>query len=64
VGLKIAGGVATLDDVRGYLSLVRTALGPSACTPQRLRFGASSLLSALLDALDGRGGAAHAEPGY
>jgi len=48
VGLKIAGGVRTAADACGYLAIVREYLGPEWMTPDRLRFGASSLLIDLL----------------
>lgn len=64
VGIKVAGGVATLAGVRSYLALVRDACGDAALTPRRLRFGASGLLPVLLSAIDGGGAAAAAAPGY
>ncbi len=48
VGIKIAGGVRTADDALGYVAIVRAVLGEEWLTPERLRFGASSLLTALL----------------
>jgi deoxyribose-phosphate aldolase len=62
VGLKVAGGVASIADVQRYLALARQACGDAWLTPQRLRFGASSLLPVLLAALDGDAQAA-AAPG-
>ena len=53
VGLKVAGGVATLADVQRYLALARDACGAAFLAPSTLRFGASSLLSVLLAAIDG-----------
>ena len=44
VGIKVAGGVRTAADALGYLNIVRSALGSEWLTPERLRFGASSLL--------------------
>lgn len=52
VGLKIAGGIATLDDVTRYVALVVRACGSAWLSPRHLRFGASSLLPVLLAALD------------
>ena len=52
VGLKVAGGVRTADDALGYLAVVRAVLGDDWLTPDRFRFGASSLLDALLTELD------------
>jgi deoxyribose-phosphate aldolase len=63
VGLKVAGGVATLADVRRDLALAAAAYGAARLAPDTLRFGASSLLPVLLAALDGRPAQA-AERGY
>jgi phosphomannomutase len=52
VGLKIAGGVRSADDALGYVNIVRTVLGDEWLTPDLLRFGASSLLDAVIDDLD------------
>jgi deoxyribose-phosphate aldolase len=54
VGLKVAGGVHTADDALGYLALARAVLGDEWLTPERFRFGASSLLDAVLADLDQR----------
>ena len=54
VGLKIAGGLKTMDDVQLYLTLAAAACGEAWLAPERLRFGASSLLPVLLAVLDGR----------
>ncbi len=48
VGIKVAGGVRTAADALGYVALVREVLGDEWLTPQLLRFGASSLLGAVL----------------
>lgn len=53
-GLKVAGGVATMADVRRYVALAAGTYGPERLSPATLRFGASSLLQVLLAALDGR----------
>ncbi len=45
VGIKVAGGVRTAADALGYLAIVRSVLGDDWLTPERLRFGASSLLA-------------------
>ena len=45
VGIKVAGGVRTAADALGYLAIVRSVLGDDWLTPERLRFGASSLLT-------------------
>ena len=51
VGFKPAGGVKTLDDVRTYFKLVEHSVGLERLTPSYFRFGASSLLQALRQAL-------------
>ena len=53
VGLKIAGGVRSADDALGYVSIVRDVLGDQWLHPDLLRFGASSLLDAVIAELDG-----------
>lgn len=52
VGLKVAGGVRTADDALVYVDLVHEILGDEWLTPDLLRFGASSLLDALVAELD------------
>lgn len=47
-GLKVSGGIRTLEDARLYLDLAAAAMGESWVTPERFRIGASSLLTALL----------------
>ena len=51
VGIKIAGGVRTAADALEYLDIVRSVLGTEWLTPDRLRFGASSLLGNVVAAL-------------
>lgn len=53
VGLKVSGGVRTLEDAETYLGLAREAMGPNWPRPRTFRIGASGLLTALLAALDG-----------
>ncbi len=48
VGMKPAGGIRTAKDAVRYLVLVNETLGPEWLTPERFRFGASSLLNDLL----------------
>ena len=45
VGIKVSGGVRTAVDALGYLAIVRSVLGDDWLTPERFRFGASSLLA-------------------
>lgn len=53
VGLKVAGGVASVADVQRYLALAEEACGEAWLGPAHLRFGASSLLPVLLAAIEG-----------
>jgi deoxyribose-phosphate aldolase len=56
VGVKVSGGVRSLEDVRLYLALADEILGRDAVTASRFRFGASSLHEALLATLAGTPG--------
>jgi deoxyribose-phosphate aldolase len=47
-GLKLAGGIRTTKAALGYVALVNETLGAAWLRPDRLRFGASSLLDDLL----------------
>ena len=51
-GFKAAGGIRTLADAAGYFALADDILGPHWATPERFRFGASSLLGEILAVLD------------
>lgn len=44
-GFKASGGVRSVADAAGYIAQTRAALGDEALNPQRLRFGASGLLT-------------------
>jgi deoxyribose-phosphate aldolase len=48
VGFKAAGGIRTLADAKTYLDLAESIMGAGWATPSTFRFGASSLLDALL----------------
>jgi len=48
VGVKVAGGIRTTKDAIRYLDLVHETVGDDWLTPDRFRFGASSLLNDLL----------------
>lgn len=52
VGLKVSGGVRTLDDARAYMDLAERRMGPGWATPANFRIGASGLLDALVAALE------------
>ena len=53
VGIKVAGGVRTAADALTYLDIVRSVLGDDWLSPERLRFGASSLLGNVVAELAG-----------
>ena len=48
VGVKLAGGIRSAKDAIRYLVLVNETAGSAWLTPERFRFGASSLLNDLL----------------
>lgn len=48
VGLKVSGGVRTVEQASTYLALVRAAFGAEWPTPATFRIGASALLDALV----------------
>lgn len=48
VGVKISGGVRTVEAAEGYLEQVAEVMGEGWIGPDRVRFGASSLLGELL----------------
>jgi deoxyribose-phosphate aldolase len=48
VGMKPAGGIRTAKESIAYLTLLYETLGPDWVTPERFRFGASSLLNDVL----------------
>ena len=50
VGVKLSGGVRTVEDALGYLELVERTLGEEWLRPERFRIGASSLLDELVRA--------------
>lgn len=52
-GIKIAGGVKTLEEAARYVTLAEEVMGTDWVTPDRFRFGASGLLSALDAVLGG-----------
>jgi deoxyribose-phosphate aldolase len=47
-GVKPAGGIRTTKDAIRYLVAVREVAGPEWLTPEKFRFGASSLLTDLV----------------
>lgn len=64
VGLKPSGGISTADDAERYIALAEAAMGAGWVTPATFRFGASSLLGALLDAAGIDGDASPSPTGY
>jgi deoxyribose-phosphate aldolase len=48
VGMKPAGGIRTSREAISYLTVLYETLGPAWMTPDRFRFGASTLLNAVL----------------
>ena len=62
-GLKVSGGVGRIEEVQTYLALAAATYGAEGLNPTRLRFGASSLLPALVAVLDGQTAAPAAAAG-
>lgn len=52
-GFKASGGVRSVADAAGYIAQAEAALGADAINPQRLRFGASGLLTDIEAVLSG-----------
>lgn len=52
-GFKASGGVRSVADAAGYIVQAEAALGAAALNPQRLRFGASGLLTDIESVLSG-----------
>jgi deoxyribose-phosphate aldolase len=52
-GFKASGGVRSVADAAGYIAQTEAALGAAALNPQRLRFGASGLLTDIESVLSG-----------
>ncbi|HYM83185.1 MAG TPA: deoxyribose-phosphate aldolase [Candidatus Dormibacteraeota bacterium] len=52
VGMKPAGGIRTAKEAVSYLVVLYETLGPRWMTPDRFRFGASSLLNDVLMQID------------
>lgn len=51
IGLKVSGGVSSMAQAQAYLEIYEQALGPGSATPATFRIGSSSLIHALLAAL-------------
>lgn len=52
-GFKASGGVRSVLDAAGYIAQTEAALGAASLNPQRLRFGASGLLTDIESVLSG-----------
>jgi deoxyribose-phosphate aldolase len=64
VGFKASGGIRKVADASIYIDLVREHLGAASLKPQRLRFGASGLLSDIEAVLSGTSNAAGSTSTY
>lgn len=65
IGLKVSGGVRTVDDAAVYLDLADDRLAPDEATPANFRFGASGLLDDIAEVLVGADPVAPSDPkGY
>ena len=51
LGLKVAGGVKTVDEAAGYLDLADRYFAPDTAEPGNFRFGASGLLNDIVRVL-------------
>lgn len=54
IGIKIAGGVKTVEDAVGYYSIVKETLGSEWLTADLFRIGASGLANTLISDLTGQ----------
>jgi deoxyribose-phosphate aldolase len=54
-GLKVSGGIRTLDGARTYLDLADRVMGAGWATPKTFRIGASALYESLVGAIEAPG---------
>jgi deoxyribose-phosphate aldolase len=54
-GLKLSGGIRTLEQAQDYVRLAETRMGAGWISPDRFRIGASTLFSVLIQTLAGSG---------
>ncbi|MBN9668840.1 deoxyribose-phosphate aldolase [Roseibium aggregatum] len=54
IGFKPAGGIRTAEDAAAYLALADRIMGHNWVSASTFRFGASGLLDALIDTLEGK----------
>ncbi len=52
VGIKISGGIRTLEDLKTHLNSIEKAIEINTLSPHRFRIGASSLLNSIEKALE------------
>jgi deoxyribose-phosphate aldolase len=52
VGLKVSGGIRTLESAKIYFDLADRIMGPDWATPKTFRIGASSLYDSLIAAIE------------
>jgi deoxyribose-phosphate aldolase len=64
VGMKPAGGIRTAKEAIQYLVVLYETLGPRWMTPDRFRFGASSLLNDILMQIEKERTGAYQAPYY
>ena len=53
VGIKISGGIRTLQDLKNHLDSMENAIQVTSLGPERFRIGASSLLNSIEEILEG-----------
>lgn len=63
-GVKVAGGIRTVEDALAYLQLAERLMGVAWISPAHFRFGASELLGNLLQTLQGEGGGTERSGGH
>lgn len=49
VGIKLSGGIATVAQAQTYLELITTQMGDAWISPENIRFGASRILTDILN---------------
>jgi deoxyribose-phosphate aldolase len=64
VGIKPSGGISRADDAARYIDAAERIMGAGWVSPSTFRFGASGLLTALLEAAGGEPAGATATSSY
>ena len=49
IGIKVAGGISSMEDLAKYYTIVESILGDKWLTPKYFRIGSSSLLEKIID---------------